>query len=67
MKSKCTFLLGGLILATMPLALAQTGDLAFAKNCRSRQRILNSKQWQRHSTPLHRGAWAGVETQGAIG
>jgi len=27
MKSRCTFLLGGLILATMPLALAQTGGL----------------------------------------
>lgn len=31
MKSKCTFLLGGLILATMPLALAQTGDLRLPK------------------------------------
>jgi hypothetical protein len=27
MKSKCTFILGGLILAAMPLALAQTGGL----------------------------------------
>jgi hypothetical protein len=31
MKSKCTFLLGGLILATMPLALAQTGGLRLPK------------------------------------
>ena len=31
MKSRCTFLLGGLILATMPLALAQTGGLRLPK------------------------------------
>jgi hypothetical protein len=31
MKSKCTFLLGGLILAAVPLALAQTGGLRLPK------------------------------------
>ena len=31
MKSKCTFLLGGLILAAVPLALAQTGGLRVPK------------------------------------
>ena len=31
MKSRCTFILGGLILATMPLALAQTGGLRLPK------------------------------------
>jgi hypothetical protein len=31
MKSRCTFLLAGLILATMPLALAQTGGLRLPK------------------------------------
>jgi hypothetical protein len=31
MKSRCTFLLGGLILAAMPLALAQTGGLRLPK------------------------------------
>jgi len=31
MKSKCTFILGGLILAAMPLAMAQTGGLRLPK------------------------------------
>jgi hypothetical protein len=31
MKSKCTFILGGLILVAMPLALAQTGGLRLPK------------------------------------
>ena len=68
MRFRLTLLLGGLIvLVAGQFAVAQSGGLRVAQDCRSGLGILDSKHRQRQSGPVHRGPGTGIATRCAIG